>query len=687
MKCVKHQLGFTRATATTVRLRQFKISNRRLNNSGEYSGAQAAMKFFQTLQRRFVRFAAFGVLASALAALLLPVQAAEPIRGMIGVGTWATQAEFKDIKVVKGDRTLLASEFSKEPALSLSKGLHGWKTVRGQWQVVDGALRQASGAEDTRALIGDPTWSDYTLTLKARKLGGNEGFLIIFGSPGDETKTWWNLGGWGNTRHAIEAPGTAAEPVAGKIETGRWYDIKIELKGNMIRAFLDNQLVQTATQTPAQRNFGQALIPDMLADPSIVEIDGTFYCYATTDGWGRGLETSGTPVVWKSQDFLNWSFSGSLFPPDFDAKYWAPSAPIYKDGRYYLFPTLNGRITALVSDSLEGPFRALDGKDINKTSGWRQFPITVGHPIDAEIFRDDGSYYMAWSQRYIARLKPDFSSFDGDPTLIRTKRGGYSEGPCLFKRKGIYYYLYTLGGDEAYQYAYMMSRTSPLGPWDAPEQDIIATTDRKEGVFGPGHGCFFAPQGSEQWYFVYLEYGRSSTNRQIYADKMDFNADGTIRPIKLTKAGVGALRPVANQSPNLASGHTAVASSTRADARVPPRQDQTLNRTETFAAQLAVDNSNGSRWMAAAGDNNAWWQLDLGKAQDISRTEAYFVKPAAGHAYKLEYSLDGQTWLPYGGHENVILQSPHSDVKSVRARYLKLTFLSGQPGLWEFRVY
>jgi hypothetical protein len=294
---------------------------------------------------------------------------------------------------------------------------------------------------------------------------------------------------------------------------------------------------------------------------------------------------------------------------------------------------------------------------------------------------------MVWSRRRIVKLKPDLLTPDGAQTTIPTKREGYSEGPFLFKRKGIYYYLYTLGGNEAYQYAYMMSRASPLGPWEAPEQDIIATTDRYEGVFGPGHGCFFHPQGSEQWYFVYLEYGRGGTNRQIFADKMDFNADGTIRPIKLTKAGVGALRPVANKSPNLALNGKATASSMRADERIVPRSDQSLNRVESFAPQLALDNSNGSRWMADVKDKNAWWQLDLGKAQEISRTEAYFVKPAAGHAYKLEYSLDGKTWLPYGGHKDVILQSPHRDAKSVRARYLKLTFLSGEPGLWDFRVY
>ncbi len=59
----------------------------------------------------------------------------------------------------------------------------------------------------------------------------------------------------------------------------------------------------------AQHNnpFGNALIPDMIADASIQEINGVFYCYATTDGYGQGLKTSGPPVVWKSKDFVHWS--------------------------------------------------------------------------------------------------------------------------------------------------------------------------------------------------------------------------------------------------------------------------------------------------------------------------------------------------------------------------------------------
>src|SRR5207245_4197475 len=128
----------------------------------------------------------------------------------------------------------------------------------------------------------------------------------------------------------------------------------------------------------------------------------------------------------------------------------------------------------------------------------------------------------------------------------------------------------------------MMSHKSPLGPWEAPEQDIIATTDHEEKVFGPGHACFFHPQGSEQWFFVYLEYGRGGTTRQIYADKMNFNADGTIQPVKLNKAGVGALRPVADESPNLALGKTATASSTMPDLKVVTHADKSLDRTETY---------------------------------------------------------------------------------------------------------
>ncbi|MGN6728043.1 MAG: family 43 glycosylhydrolase, partial [Tepidisphaeraceae bacterium] len=146
-------------------------------------------------------------------------------------------------------------------------------------------------------------------------------------------------------------------------------------------------LAQTTTSDPAlndKLNFGNALIPDLLADPSIVDFDGTFYCYATTDGWGKGLQTSGTPVVWTSKDFLNWSFQGSSFPADFDLKYWAPSSLIRKGGRYFSYPTLDGKITAVTAESPLGPFLAPDGQHVTQKT-LSPFPIPQKSSIDAEV--------------------------------------------------------------------------------------------------------------------------------------------------------------------------------------------------------------------------------------------------------------------------------------------------------------
>nr|WP_235015867.1 family 43 glycosylhydrolase [Chitinophaga ginsengisegetis] len=98
----------------------------------------------------------------------------------------------------------------------------------------------------------------------------------------------------------------------------------------------------------------------------------------------------------------------------------------------------------------------------------------------------------------------------------------------------MYYYLYTLSGHEHYEYAYGYSRQSPLGPYTWPEQDIILITDKEAKIYGPGHGNVFHEPGTDNYYFIYLEFGNGGTTRQIWVDKMEFNEDGTIRQVKLT---------------------------------------------------------------------------------------------------------------------------------------------------------
>ena len=165
--------------------------------------------------------------------------------GRIGLRTWLTDAEFKDIRVTRDGATLAASDFSQEAA--------GWKTQDGHWIVENGVYRQTDPkATDTLTLFGDASWADYTLELKAKRNAGDEGFIIVFRSTGAD-HVQWNLGGWGNTKHAIQTVSGSSATIAteqpGAIEAGRWYDVKIALKGSRVECFLDGQLIHSADVT------------------------------------------------------------------------------------------------------------------------------------------------------------------------------------------------------------------------------------------------------------------------------------------------------------------------------------------------------------------------------------------------------------------------------------------------------
>jgi alpha-L-arabinofuranosidase len=169
-----------------------------------------------------------------------PLATSSPKGGAVGVGTWATQAEFKDLRVTRGSETLFAAGFAE--------GTQGWKLLgNGEWQAKDGVLRQNKLDDNIRAVAGDRSWTDYTYSLKARKLGGAEGFLILFAVQDENAKSWWNLGGWGNTRHALEMGGIIGNEMNGQIETGRWYDLRVELKDRSVKCYLDGQLIHDAT--------------------------------------------------------------------------------------------------------------------------------------------------------------------------------------------------------------------------------------------------------------------------------------------------------------------------------------------------------------------------------------------------------------------------------------------------------
>lgn len=168
----------------------------------------------------------------------------KPPTGCIGVGTWNTAAEFKDIKVTAPDgKVLFTSDFTKDIA--------GWKMLGGgEWRVQSGTLQQLAEREFIRAIAGDKSWTDYTLEVKARKLSGSEGFLILFHINDDEDRVWWNVAGWNNTQHAVEL-GETLDGKRGSVETDRWYDLKVEVRGAAVKCWLDGRLVHDLKNTLA----------------------------------------------------------------------------------------------------------------------------------------------------------------------------------------------------------------------------------------------------------------------------------------------------------------------------------------------------------------------------------------------------------------------------------------------------
>jgi alpha-L-arabinofuranosidase len=185
--------------------------------------------------------------------------------GRIGLGTNQTAAEFKNVRVTRDDRTLLSSDFAN--------GTPGWSVERGNWSVKDGAYQQADPNVTGIVLAGDASWSDYTLSLKARKLGGSEGFTIVVRYAGPENHVVWNIGGYQNKFHGIQTRLAQQDhlvaQVPGSIETGRWYDVKVELKGSRLNCYLDGKLVQSAEVPPPQV---QRLYASAVRDEQVGEI-------------------------------------------------------------------------------------------------------------------------------------------------------------------------------------------------------------------------------------------------------------------------------------------------------------------------------------------------------------------------------------------------------------------------------
>jgi Alpha-L-arabinofuranosidase len=160
-----------------------------------------------------------------------------PSMGGVGFGTWMTSAEFKDVVVTSSNgKVLYKPDFAKLD--------QNWRqTGKGQWTVKDGVLKQSAIEQGVSIFMGDSTWKDYTISLKARKISGENGFQIFFHNRKNNDQNRFEVGGWGNSMTHLEL-GMATADTKGEAKADQWYDVKIEIKGGNVCAYLDGKLVQ-----------------------------------------------------------------------------------------------------------------------------------------------------------------------------------------------------------------------------------------------------------------------------------------------------------------------------------------------------------------------------------------------------------------------------------------------------------
>ena len=117
--------------------------------------------------------------------------------------------------------------------------------VSGTWEMNDGILQDKACEQAPLAICNYVIPSDhYTIQCTARKDGGPEGFIIVFNYVDAQHYCWLNFGCEGNTQHAIEQTSgksrirRAMRP--GNVETGKWYDVKLTVAGDTVKAWLDD---------------------------------------------------------------------------------------------------------------------------------------------------------------------------------------------------------------------------------------------------------------------------------------------------------------------------------------------------------------------------------------------------------------------------------------------------------------
>jgi xylan 1,4-beta-xylosidase len=303
----------------------------------------------------------------------------------------------------------------------------------------------------------------------------------------------------------------------------------------LVGAALVGDVAAALAQTPAtrpERTYRNPIIDRIgPADPAVIRHDGKYYLYPTLDGKGYD--------VFVSDDLVHWEQKPKCFT-DPRGGAWAPDVFHHQkgDGKFYLYYTVDRpgggkQIGVAAADGPLGPFQ--DRGNL------------ADRAIDAHMFRDDDGalylYYVDLAGGFKIKVQPmadPLTKKGGATEVIRPtadwerKHGAVTEGPWMLKHKGLYYLMYSGSGADGPDYAIgYATAKSPLGPFTKHEGNPIA--QRGNGVLGPGHHCVIAGRDGRLWMVYHQKKGdKIGWDRFLAIDPLWFDEQGIIH-VKTTR--------------------------------------------------------------------------------------------------------------------------------------------------------
>lgn len=412
------------------------------------------------------------------------------------------------------------------------------------------------------------------------------------------------------------------------------------------------------------RYSGNPIITSIFtADPSAhvwANDPNKLYVYASHDNYpSRGCDLMDRYHIFSTTDMVTWVDEGEILGSD-DVEWgrsdggfmWAPDAA-YKDGTYYFYyphPTGNGdawnstwKIGVATSNK-----PAADFVDQGYIEDLAQYSL-----IDPCVFQDDdGKNYIYIGGGNVCKggqLGDDMMSV---PNGMADMEGleDFHEGTWVFKRNGIYYLMYADnyavqnpdgGWTGMNRQRYAMS-TSPLGPWEY--KGIILDSNNCD----TSHGSTVEFKGN--YYIFYHNADVSNGNgtlRSIAVDKLEFNDDGTIKPVTQTKQGVQSVAKKPAVNPNIKSyttptvgGGATINTNAGSNSGV---EIGNLHIAGSYAEYTGIDGGNGG-------------QATIHVYYATQDTEAKMKLTVNGKDYGYINMMTTGSWASYSGHAYITVK-------------------------------